>query len=121
MATRKPRSDAAPIGAAELEKLAAMHCTQQEVGSWFGCTQQAVSKRLARDAPLAEAWQRGWDKGSISLRRAQFEAAQAGDRTMMIWLGKQWLGQADKIETRHLTLDAIEEELQRILAESRGR
>ena len=42
---------------------------------------------------------KGKDKGRMSLRRLQFEKAQTGNTTMLIWLGKQMLGQKDKIET----------------------
>ena len=38
-------------------------------------------------------------KGKMSLRRKQFEVANAGSIPMLIWLGKQQLGQADKSET----------------------
>ena len=34
----------------------------------------------------------------MSLRRKQFETALAGNVTMMVWLGKQYLGQKDKTE-----------------------
>jgi hypothetical protein len=37
-------------------------------------------------------------KGRISLRRKQFEVAQGGNVTMLIWLGKQHLEQAEKVE-----------------------
>lgn len=37
-------------------------------------------------------------KVRISLARKQYELAMNGDRTMLIWLGKQWLGQAEKQE-----------------------
>lgn len=37
-------------------------------------------------------------KGKLSLRRKQFQLALSGDRTMLIWLGKQYLGQVDKSE-----------------------
>jgi hypothetical protein len=35
----------------------------------------------------------------MSLRRWQIEAARKGNPTMLVWLGKQLLGQTDKIET----------------------
>ena len=79
----------------ELEKLAAMHCTQQEVAAFFNTTRKTISLKL-RQEPYKSAWERGWGKGNISLRRKQFQAAEAGDRTMLVWLGKQWLGQTDK-------------------------
>ncbi len=89
-----------PIDLDELEKLAAMHCTEAEVAAWFSSpgatlTQQAISKKLQRE-PFKSAWSSGWVKGSISLRRKQKQMADAGDKTMLIWLGKQWLGQRDK-------------------------
>ena len=37
--------------------------------------------------------------GKMSLRRQQFKSAEAGNVTMQIWLGKQWLGQTDKVES----------------------
>jgi hypothetical protein len=106
-----PRPD--PVDLAELEKLAAMHCTQGEVAAWFGLTQQAISKRLQRN-PAKTVWETGWAKGNISLRRNQMQRAEAGDKTMLIWLGKQWLGQTDRQEVTNVTLDTIEAELARI-------
>jgi len=102
-----------PIDLEELEKLAAMHCTEAEVGAWFGVTQQAISKRLQRE-PAKTVWTTGWAKGNISLRRQQMQRAEAGDKTMLIWLGKQWLGQTDHQEITHVTLDSLEAELDRI-------
>jgi hypothetical protein len=87
---RKP----VPIDLDELEKLAAMHCTQEEVGAWFGCTHKTISIKL-RQRPFKAVWETGWAKGNISLRRQQKQRADAGDKTMLIWLGKQWLGQRD--------------------------
>lgn len=90
----------ATIDVGELEKLAAMHCTQEEVAAWFDVAKSTICTRLQRD-PWKTAWERGWAKGNISLRRKQKEAADNGDRTMLVWLGKQWLGQADVARTEH--------------------
>ncbi len=38
-------------------------------------------------------------EGKEMLRRKQFDKALAGNVVMMIWLGKQYLGQSDKTET----------------------
>ena len=40
----------------------------------------------------------GSGEGLASLRRRQFKAANEGNATMLIWLGKQYLGQSDKQE-----------------------
>ena len=39
--------------------------------------------------------------GKMSLRRQQFKSAENGNVTMQIWLGKQWLGQTDKVESKN--------------------
>ena len=39
--------------------------------------------------------------GKASLRRRQWQAAEAGDKTMLIWLGKNWLGQSDQVSHTH--------------------
>ena len=50
----------------------------------------------------------------MSLRRQQFKSAEAGNVTMQIWLGKQYLGQTDKVEENNInvtlesTLDKME-------------
>jgi hypothetical protein len=44
-------------------------------------------------------WELGAQTGKASLRRMQFKAAEDGNVTMLIWLGKQFLGQKDQ---RHI-------------------
>ena len=39
----------------------------------------------------------GRELGKASVRRMQFDAAQKGNVTMLIWLGKQILGQKDQV------------------------
>ena len=81
----------------QLGKLAELCCSVEEVAAYFRCSQATVTHRLKRD-PLKTVWESGLARGRISLRRAQLQAAHAGDRTMLVWLGKQLLGQVDKIE-----------------------
>ena len=50
------------------------------------------------DPEFAEIITRGRANGKMSLRRVQWARAQAGSDTMLIWLGKQILGQRDKFE-----------------------
>ena len=45
--------------------------------------------------------------GDAMLKAVQFESAVTDrDRTMMIWLGKQRLGQKDKLESTNKNLNA---------------
>jgi hypothetical protein len=81
----------------ELERLASLQCTQAEIATYFGVMSKAVEKALTKPQ-YREAYERGIKSGLISLRRAQFKAALAGNPTMLIWLGKQLLGQKDRHE-----------------------
>jgi len=76
-----------------LEKLASILCTMEEMASFFGCSVDTLERNFA------DTIKKGREQGKISLRRLQFEKAQSGNTTMLIWLGKQILGQKEKIET----------------------
>lgn len=51
-----------------------------------------------------------------SLRKKQLQIALKGNVVMLIWLGKQYLGQVDKVNTSGLT-DAETENLRKFLSE----
>ena len=85
------------IDPVQLGKLAELCCTLEEVAAYFRTTVVTVKFRLKKD-PLKTIWESGLARGRISIRRAQFQAALAGDRTMLIWIGKQLLAQTDKVE-----------------------
>jgi hypothetical protein len=95
------RGTAASINLAELEKLAAMQCTDEEMAGWFGISTRTIERR--RKSPVfAQTIERGKARGRISLRRAQLKMVEDGSATMGIWLGKQHLGQTDEIQVNNL-------------------
>lgn len=107
---RKSRAKKAPakrgpkekeINYDEVLRLAAIQCTEEEIAHVLDYTPDGFRRRKLRDPELVGALQKGREKGRASLRRVQWEAAQAGDRTMMVWLGKQYLGQRDKQEVEN--------------------
>lgn len=100
----------------EIEKLAAMHCTREEVAGFFGVALKTVQRRL-KEVRYREAWERGTAKGRVSLRRAQFRVAEAGNPTMLIWLGKQWLKQRDAPLPSNESKGAVLELVERLRAE----
>lgn len=93
----------------ELEKLAALHCTQEEAAGWFGIARETLSRKLQQKR-YREAWDRGKLRGLVSLRRKQF---QKNSDTMLIWLGKQYLGQRDRPDGDENSRSAAEEYLRR--------
>ncbi len=88
---------AAKIDLAQLEQLCAMQCTDVEVAAFFKVSTRTIERKRLQPA-FREIMDRGQANGRTSLRRAQWKAAMAGDRTMLVWLGKQILGQKDKVE-----------------------
>src|SRR5437879_3890373 len=90
------RGTTAEIDLAELEKLAAMQATDEEISAWFGVTTRTIERRR-KDPAFAEILERGKAKGKLNMRRAQLRLLEQGNPTMAIWLGKQYLGQTDEI------------------------
>ena len=74
----------------EFQKLAELHCTWQEISDWY-----SVPVSTLRDN-FADLYQKGTTKTKQRLRQAQLKLAMNGDRSMLIWLGKNILGQSDQ-------------------------
>lgn len=73
-----------------LKALAQIHCTMKEMSSVVGVSVDTLESRFAELIRVAQ------EGGKSSLRREQWKAAQKGNIHMLIWLGKQWLGQRDR-------------------------
>lgn len=85
-------------GLKTVEDLAHIECTQDEIAAILGCERSTLTNENNR--PLFEpAFKRGSDGGKASLRRKQYEVAMKGNCSMLIWLGKQYLGQSEKLDT----------------------
>ena len=97
----------AAIDLEALEKLAAMLCTHEEAAGYFDIARETFTRKL-RQKRYRDAWERGQQKGRISIRRKQF---QKNTDAMLIWLGKQYLGQRDHPEADEQGRSAAEEYL----------
>jgi len=75
-----------------VERLAKLHCTQTEITTILGCDRKTIYNRFS---PASE---KGHQVGNVRLRRLQWKAAARGNATMLIFLGKQYLGQSDRHE-----------------------
>jgi len=80
------------IDYATVEKLALIHCTQEEIAHFLGVS---VDTLLSRKE-FVEIYKKGISKGKMSLRRMMWKQAEEGNVTMMIWLSKQLLGYWDR-------------------------
>ncbi len=89
-----------------VEKLASIQCTQEEIANFLDLS----VRTLQRDEEFCRLYKKGQDNGKMSLRRYQFKLAEK-NTSMAIFLGKQYLGQKDVIETDNSKEIAKVEEL----------
>lgn len=92
----RPRKE---IDQKQFEGLCALQCTKEEICGFLEITDKTLENWCKRtyNAGFSETFREKRGKGKVSLRRAQFQLAQK-NANMAIWLGKQYLGQKDKIE-----------------------
>ena len=82
----------------QFEKLCALQCTEQEIASFFDVCTDTLETFCKNEynCRFSEVFKKKKDVGKISLRRTQFKQAEKST-SMAIWLGKQYLGQADHV------------------------
>lgn len=86
----------------EFDKLCAIQCTLKEIAAWFNISEDSIERICIREkrVKFADYFDQKRSKGKIPLRRRQYQAAMDGNTAMLIWLGKQYLGQSEKIEQK---------------------
>jgi hypothetical protein len=90
-----------PFDFPTFERLCRLQCTLEEVAGFMEVSADTVERRCKSHygTTFADAYKKYSAPGRISLRRHQFRQAKTS-AAMAIWLGKQYLGQSDKIETK---------------------
>jgi hypothetical protein len=84
----------------KVEKLASIGCTHDEIAVFFDTTTETLKRRKHKWEDFCSAIEKGKTNFHMSLRRQQWKQAQDGNVTMLIWLGKNCLGQRDKKEIK---------------------
>lgn len=105
----------------EFEKLCGLHCTLTEIAEWFKCSEDTIErwcKRTYKES-FAETYKKKSAHGKISLRRKQFEVANAGNVSMLIWLGRNWLGQRDTVEVMAEAGESTIEQIAKMIMEGK--
>ena len=87
----------AKIDLATVERAASIGCSREEIASLLGVNRLTLYRHFEKDKRLQEAFDNGAAKGRATLRRLQWKGAEDGNATMLVWLGKQLLGQQDSM------------------------
>ena len=79
-----------------LQSLCSIQCTLEEISCFFRVSVDTIERHIKKNfiVTFAEYYKKYSAGGKISLRRSQFKMAKT-NVSMAIWLGKQYLGQAD--------------------------
>lgn len=82
----------------KVEKLASIYCPVSDIAGIMGVSYNGLARGCKRKfKKTIEDWaheKRGNTRAAV--RNRQIQLALAGDKTMLIWLGKQMLGQSDR-------------------------
>jgi len=93
----------------DFQKLCKMNSTRKEIADFLGVTDKTLTERCKAEFGMlfSEIYDRYSADGKMSLRRKQFEVAMAGNTTMLIFLGKQLLGQRDYRDEGEKAITAV--------------
>ena len=86
-----------PIDLRQLQVLCEIQCTDEEIAAVLDISVDTLTRRK-KNKEFMEVMKAGRAQGKESLRRKQWETAMGGNTALLIFLGKQYLGQSDKME-----------------------
>jgi hypothetical protein len=78
----------------QVRELAKLGASNVDIGKVVGCSEALIRSRFCEEVELGRAERRN------TLHGWQWGAAAKGNVHMLIWLGKNELGQSDKVETK---------------------
>ena len=84
------------IDTKQVQKLASLGCTNKEISEFFGCSADLLEKSYSEYITKGRAEQK------MRLRQLQWKSAEKGNVSMLIFLGKNILGQQDRLEENQL-------------------
>ena len=99
---KQPKYDYALV-----EDLAGIFCNQEEIAAILDIS----IRKAQQDEEFMRYFKKGTENAKQSIKRAQFKSAVNGNTTMLIWLGKQYLGQREPSIDLTIPEAEIEEEM----------
>lgn len=107
------------INQQQFENMCSIQCTEEEICAVLGVSDKTLANWCKRTYKMkfSEIFKIKRSKGKASLRRLQYKEAEKGNVTMLIWLGKQWLDQAEKPYRTDAAEEEISDEVEELLSE----
>lgn len=86
----------------KVENLIVCGCSGVQIAATLGVHYETLYDRCLKENKRSwtEYSQEFWEKGNAQLHAKQYQMAMKGDKTLMVWLGKNRLKQSDKIESK---------------------
>lgn len=81
-----------------LQAIAGLFPTDEEIAVRLGCSVRTVRTLKKQDGEYIRIVNEAQQNAKTKLRQLQFQQAMNGNTTMLIFLGKQKLGQADTVK-----------------------
>jgi len=85
----------------QVDSMCGIQCTGEEISAVLGCDYDTLASACKREkeCSFSDYIAQKRSSGRMSLRRKQYSTAMEGNATMLVWLGKNWLSQSDKLDT----------------------
>ena len=82
-----------------VQLLGRFRATYETMADWFQCSVDTIRRQMQdTDSEFCKAYKKASTHLKMAISEAQVKLALSGNCTMLIFLGKQYLGQADKVE-----------------------
>ena len=111
---RPPKLTADAKTLATLDGLGQIQCTTKEAACVLGVAESTFLRFMAEHEEARQAFEMGKGKGRHSLRRTQFNLARS-NAAMAIFLGKNYLEQADKRDDPPADMQATAAAIRKLL------
>lgn len=93
-----------PIDWKKVEALCQIQCSQEEIATVMEVhiDTLCIASKKEYGITFSDLFKRWREGGRCSLRRSQWKKALEGNPAMLIWMGKQVLGQKDQVDYREV-------------------
>ena len=87
----------------EIYEISKTHCSFMDMAKYFNVSEGTINNRYKEDTEFKIAVDKGRFEAIKGRRRRQIETAMDGNTQMLVWLGKQLLGQTEKVDVDQLS------------------